>query len=141
VAISGFILDPDRKKMSKSKGNAVTPMDLLREYGSDGFRYWAASARLGTDAAFDVGQMRIGRRLAVKILNAGKFVLTVLDRGPVPAWAADGASGSETQRAAVTVPLDRSSARPPPTRHTTTPERLPPQSGSSGASVTTTWSW
>ena len=108
VAISGFILDPDRKKMSKSKGNAVTPMDLLREYGSDGFRYWAASARLGTDAAFDAGQMRIGRRLAVKILNASKFVLTVLNRGPVPAWAAEGASGSEAQRAAVTVPLDRS---------------------------------
>ncbi len=106
VAISGFILDPDRKKMSKSKGNAVTPMDLLREYGTDGFRYWAASARLGTDAAFDVGQMRIGRRLAVKILNAGKFVLTVLDRAS--AAAADGSSPYQAQPAAVTAPLDRS---------------------------------
>jgi valyl-tRNA synthetase len=86
AAISGFIVDPDRKKMSKSKGNVVTPADILDAHGTDAVRYWAASSRLGADAAFDPQnptQVKIGRRLAIKVLNAAKFVLSF----PVPEGA------------------------------------------------------
>jgi valyl-tRNA synthetase len=84
VAISGWVLDPDRKKMSKSRGNVITPMHLLDQYGADAVRYWSLAARLGTDTAFDEKVLKVGRRLVTKIFNAGKYVLAQsAETGPI----------------------------------------------------------
>jgi len=81
TSINGWILDPDRKKMSKSKGNVITPEALVSEHGADGVRYWACGAAPGTDTATDPAVMKVGRRLAIKLLNASKFVLSMAAGG------------------------------------------------------------
>ena len=93
ATINGWILDPDRKRMSKSKGNVLTPLPLIEEYGSEAVRYWACNGRPGVDTAVDYGVMKIGRRLAIKLLNASRFALGFSD---------------DIDVSAITEPLDRS---------------------------------
>jgi valyl-tRNA synthetase len=96
TAISGFIVDPDRKKLSKSAGTMKDdPPTLIERHGADGVRYWSANGRPGMDMVFDEGVMKVGRRLAIKLLNASKFTLGF-------------GSVADVDASAVTVPLDRS---------------------------------
>ena len=135
AAISGFVIDPDRKKLSKSAGNSRNdPVAMLDRFGADAVRYWAAQGRPGTDMAFDEGQLKIGRRLATKVLNASRFVLGLTGD----------ASGEPTE------PLDLALLKAlanlvdeatVASRTSTTPGRSNAPRNSFGLSVTTIWSW
>ena len=73
VMISGWCLAADKSKMSKSKGNVITPVGLIEDKGSDAVRYWASTSRLATDTAFSEELLKIGRKLVNKLFNASNF--------------------------------------------------------------------
>ena len=77
AVISGWILDPDRQQAVEVHGQLRSPRSaLLEQLRGRRLRYWAAGERAGVDTALDEGQMRVGRRLATKLLHASRFVLS-----------------------------------------------------------------
>ncbi|MBI4143400.1 valine--tRNA ligase [Candidatus Woesearchaeota archaeon] len=73
VMISGFVLDPHGKKMSKSKGNVIEPQFMINKYSADALRFWAAGSRLGDDMPFQEKDLVTGSKFITKIWNASKF--------------------------------------------------------------------
>ncbi|MDB2414307.1 class I tRNA ligase family protein [Rickettsiales bacterium] len=80
LMISGWCLASDKTKMSKSKGNVITPVDLVESKGSDVVRFWASTSRLGADSAYSEDVLKIGKKLVNKLWNATKFAAIHLDK-------------------------------------------------------------
>jgi len=99
LMISGWCLAADKTKMSKSKGNVITPVELIEDKGTDAVRYWASTSRLGTDTAFSEDLLKIGRKLVTKLWNASKFAALQLDKleGAPTTAAEDVNNGKITQ--------------------------------------------
>lgn len=79
IMISGHVLDPKGKKMSKSKGNAVEPQKVMQIYGADALRFWAANATLGKDLSYKEEDIKTALRTITKLLNASNFAFMHLN--------------------------------------------------------------
>lgn len=82
IAISGWVVDPQRSKMSKSKGNTITPASLMDKYSPDGVRYWAGKSRLGQDTVYDENSFKTGQKIVTKLFNAAQFVHLQIEGSP-----------------------------------------------------------
>ena len=124
--------------MSKSKGNVVTPAHLFDQYGTDAVRYWSLSARPGVDTAFSEEQMKVGRRLATKLLNVTKFVLGIVgdDEAPAIDAVSDPVDRAMLARLDATITEATSAFE-----GSTTPAPSSAPRPSSGGSATTSSSW
>ncbi len=74
VMINGMVLDENREKMSKSKGNIVAPDEVVEKFPVDAARYWAAGSAVGDDLPYKEKGLRAGEKLLRKLWNASKLV-------------------------------------------------------------------
>ncbi len=83
IMISGWALDPHGKKMSKSKGNVISPQEMIDKYSADCLRFWAATSTLGDDLPFQEKDLVTGKKFATKLWNAFRFSHTHLAGHPI----------------------------------------------------------
>ena len=87
--LHGTVRDTQHRKMSKSLGNGIDPLEVVERYGADALRYSLVSGMsVGTDVILDPNDLEAsfaaGRNFANKLWNAGRFILSNLDRAPRP---------------------------------------------------------
>lgn len=79
LMISGYVTSADGSKLSKKSGNNKnSPQDIIANYSADVTRYWANNLSLGKDTCFSLESFDAGKKLANKIWNASKFILSFL---------------------------------------------------------------
>ena len=101
VYLHGLVLDEHGKKMSKSKGNVINPMDLVAKYGSDAFRLGILRGRsAGLNQAFSENSVIAGRNLCNKLWNVSRLIQSIVDEDESIDTEADGESEVEVPRGA-----------------------------------------
>jgi len=80
IMISGWCLAEDKTKMSKSKGNIIDPLNIIKQHDVDAVRYWAASGSLGYDTSYNQEVCLQGKKLITKLKNAAKFCMLHIDK-------------------------------------------------------------
>ncbi len=83
IAVSGNVTDPEGKKLSKSKGNGISPGEIIAKYGADAVRYWSASVSPWEDIGISDQELVRGRRLTVKIYNVSRLLQMLSGDVPV----------------------------------------------------------
>ncbi|MSR07757.1 MAG: valine--tRNA ligase [Gemmatimonadetes bacterium] len=94
VVLNGIVRDNQHRKMSKSLGNGIDPLEVIKRYGADALRYvMTVTAPVGTDLALDNQDLEVsfapGRNFANKLWNAARFTLSNFETAPAPLSSID----------------------------------------------------
>jgi valyl-tRNA synthetase len=107
VYIHALVRDANREKMSKTKGNVVDPIEIVKQYGTDAVRFTLASmASPGTDIAFNIARTEGYRAFANKIWNAARFLFMNVDRAAEIGITVDPAALGSMPAVASDAPLE-----------------------------------